>query len=143
MVFTMKIDPYLRKELVKELQYCAKKILEEGDVEKKMYFYRYVWEALDRIIDLSFDPQLLFAQFVIEVSHGTISNRVNQIRVKKDKTIPLVEGVFDLLTKSINELATKIEKDEDIYKTLEQIVKLTYLNTSDGHYQFTKGMIEV
>ena len=139
----MKIDPYLRKELVTELQYCAKKILEEGDVQKKTYFYRYVSNAFNKIMDLSFDPQLLFAQFVIEISHGTISYRVNEIKVEEDSTVPLLEGLFDLLAKSINELATKIEKDEDVYKTLEHIVKLIYLNTPGGHYQFTKGMIEV
>lgn len=139
----MQIDPYLRKELVKEIRYCAGKIVEEEDLQRKTYFYAYAYRAADRIMDFSYDPQIAFTEFVLEISHSTISRRVAQLASQEDTTIPLPEGFFERLAESLNGLATIIEKDEDVYRALEKIVELTYLTSRDGYYQYTKGMMKV
>lgn len=139
----MKLDPYLRKELINEIRFCANKIAEEADLQRKSYFYSHVYGAVGRVLDFSFDRHLILIDFVLEVSHSTISKRINEIVTEEDKTIPMIKGFFEGLVENLNELATKIEKDEDTYKTLEKIVELTYVTTGDGYYQYTKGQIKL
>ena len=139
----MKLDPYLRKELVHDIRFCADKIAEETDFQRKMYFYAYTYGAAGRTMDFVFDKHLILVQYVLEGSHATISKRINAIVADEDKTIPIIKGFFEGLVENLKELATKIEKDEDTYDILEKILELTYLTTGDGYFQYTKGQIEL
>ncbi len=95
-----------------------------------------------KIGDLTYDSQLAFMQFVLEVASSTISDRVDNI-VSENHTIPLVDGFFEKIADGLNELANKIENDEDTYKTLQKIVELSYVTTAAGYHQFLRGMIEL
>ena len=137
----MQINPYLRKELVTGMQFCAKKIMEEQDLRRKMYFHERIPYEISKILEINYDKQLAFIQFVLEVSQSTIADRVASI-VGEDNTIPMIDGIFEGIVKNLNELARKIEKDEDTYKTLEDIAELSYLSTASGYHQYLRGMVK-
>lgn len=139
----MQIDNYMRKELVKEIRYCANKIMEEKDPQRKMYFLSYCSSVVGRVMEFNYDRHLSFMQFVLELSASTISTRVEAIFKEEDGTIPLAEDLLDRLVEGLNELATKIEKDEETHETLEKIVQLAYITTETGHYQHQKGQIRL
>ena len=138
----LNIPKELRGELIKELRFIAKKIIEESDLRRKIYFYSAAYGMTRRVLNFTYDPQINFAEFVLEVTYNTINNRVQSI-IQGDATIPLIDGFFDRLATYLEELALKIERDEDIYKTLEKIVALAHVTTGNGYYLFTKGLIKI
>lgn len=140
---SLQIDTYHRKELVDEIRYCSNKMAEEKDLQRKMYFYGKTFYAVSRIMELGYDRHLNFIELVLEISQKSISARINKITKEEEKTVPLLEGFFERIVENLNKLATKIEKDEDTYETLEEIVKLTYLTTEDGYYQYLRGQIKL
>ena len=139
----MQINNYLRKELVEEIRYCANRIMEERDPQRKILFLNHCSNIVGRIMELNYDRHLSFIQFVLELAGGTVATRVEAIFKKEDETIPLVEDLLDRLVEGLNELAAKIEKDEETNETLEKIVQLAYLTTEIGHYQYQKGQIRL
>jgi len=139
----LQIDNYLRKELVKDLRHCADRIMEERDPRRKLLFFEQCGSMAGSILELNYDKQLNFIQFTLEISAKAISLRTEVIFGEENETIPLVEDLFSRLAEALNELAAKIEKDEEPYKTLEEIVQLTYLTTEAGYYQHQKGQIRL
>ena len=139
----MKLDPYLRKELINEIRYCSNKMIEQKDLQRKMFFYEQIQYAVARTMEFSYDRHLSFIELVLEISHKVISKRVDAIVTEEDTTVPLISGFIERLVENSNELATKIEKDEDTFETLEKIVELTYLTTESGYYQSMKGQIKL
>jgi len=55
----------------------------------------------------------------------------------------LIDGFFDRLAEYVNELALKIENNEETYKTLEKIEVLAHVATGNGYYLYTKGFIKL
>lgn len=139
----MELSPESRKEFVKELRYVSQKILEEEDVRKKIFYYSAAYGIARRLVNLQYDPQVNFMELILEVSYNTIKARIETIVGGRDSTIPLVEGFFDKLAENVNELASKVEKDEDAYGALEKIATLTHVTTGNGYYIYTKGLVKI
>jgi hypothetical protein len=137
------ISPESRKEFVNELRHVSQKILEEEDVRKKIFYYSAAYGIARRLINSQYDPQINFLELILEVSYNTIRARIETILQQQDLTVPIIEGFFDKLAENVNELALKIEKDEDTYKTLEKIAVLTHITTGNGYYLYTKGLIKI
>lgn len=138
----MRINPYLRKELVSDLRFCANKIIEEQDLQRKIYFFQRTYYEAGKIMDINYDPQLAFIQFTLEVTAGTVTDRVGSV-TEGDTAIPLIEGLFEGIAKNLNELANEIEKDEDTYECLQKIVELAYVTTASGYHQYLTGRLKL
>ncbi len=138
----MNIPDPLRKELVRELRHVSKKIVEEEMPQRKVFFYSAAYGIARRILNLSYDPQINLVECILEITFNTINARVQSI-IQGDVTIPLVDGFFSLLATHVMELASRIEKNEDVYKTLESITALAHLTTGNGYYLYTKGVIKI
>ena len=55
----MKISQELKKTLVDELRLVAKKVADEIDVRKKIYFFSAAHAMIYRIFNINFDPELV------------------------------------------------------------------------------------
>lgn len=138
----MNIPKPVREELVNELRFAAKKTSEEPDIRRKIFFYSAAYGVARRVLNSAYDPQILCAEFILEVSYNTINAR-SQAIYQGDTNIPFIEGFFDKLVGCLEELATRIENDEEIYKTLEKIIALTHTTTGNGYYLYVKGMAQI
>lgn len=138
----MPINSYLKKELIDDLRFCTRKIAEEQDLRRKLYFFEKIHHGLGEIMDINYDKKLAFTHFTLEVSRSTIAERVAEILEEND-TIPLLDGIFDALVDNLSELANRIEKDQDTYDILENIVEITYLTTASGYHQHLRGILKL
>jgi len=111
-------------------------------VESKIFYFSSTHGVLSRIFNLQCDPQLIFMHFVLNNAYANINGRINALK-RGDLVIQFHPKFFEKLTESVEVLASKIEKDEDTFKTLEQIALLTFLTTGNGYYLFEKGMINL
>jgi len=139
----MKIDANLRKKLVNEIRFVVEKIRTEKDLRTKIYYYSGVYGEMLRILNIDFDPQLLFAHNVINNSYEMMRVRADTIVLGRDTVIDFPDGFFDRLCSLLEELASNIENDQDIYQTLQNISCLSFVNTGNGYYLFQKGLLKV
>ena len=132
------LEPY-KKILLDEMEFIRKKIIEEPDISDKIYYYSAANGMTRRIVNLKFDPQLQFMDFILNVTYQIMLNRFNTIR-SGDLNVPLDANFFDNLVYCLEELEEKIQQNEDTYLILQKIYNLTSLLEGNGYYLSQKGV---
>lgn len=135
----MRVSEENRKRLVEELRYITDRINKETDLRKKLYFFANVAATIRSVLDFEYDPQLIFAEFVFEVSSNVIGATLEDNLSGKDTSISLIPQLFDQLSLSIEELVVDFEEGQDTYKALQRVVELAHTTTARGYYLYTKG----
>jgi hypothetical protein len=138
----LNISNQTRQELVSELRFVGRKIAEEPDVSKKIYFYSAAFGVFRRLLSTDYDSSMVLAEFVLEVSYNTFNSRATAIR-QGDVKVPFIEGFFDRLVAYLEELARRIAENDNIYPALERIMVLAHITTGMGYYLYVKGMAKL
>ena len=139
----MNISDNFRKTIVSEFRYVAKKMREEEQPSQKLYFFSAAYGVVFRILNLKFDPSLVFIHNILQHTH-TIVNTVDiQIARGEERVIQIPEKVFESLTKALEELSDKIEADKDMSPTLQKISNISYVTTGNGYYLYQKGILKI
>jgi hypothetical protein len=129
----MKLPQQLKTNVISELEFVTKKMKEEPDLTKKIYFYSAVNGALERATRFCSDNELLIAQAIAALSLNLINDRVNHLKIG-DTVVPLPESLFDQLVESVSELKQAIEEDKAVYPALEKIIGIAFVTTGGGFY---------
>jgi len=138
----MEINPEYKKMLVSEFRYAAKLMTENQFAEIKLFYFSSTFGILSRIFNLQYEPQLVFMHAILNNAHGNMIARLQAIK-SGDIVVQFPQEFFEKLTQCVEKLALQIEKDEDTYKTLEEIVLLTFITTGNGYYLFQKGILKI
>jgi hypothetical protein len=135
----MNLPQQLKNNLLNELDFIIKRMREEPDLAKKIYFYSAVNGALDRASRFYFDRELLIAQALMTLSYNTINDRVSRLKMG-DAIVPFTENLVDQLIASVSDLKQAIEENKAVYPALEKAMEVTYMATGPGFY--TRSFIE-
>lgn len=135
----MDISENYRQILADEIEYCVAKIENTPDLMKKAYYYSAVYGMTRRIVNLDFDPQLQFIDFVLNSSYKAILSRLSSA-MSGDTSIPITIDFFNKLSNCLVLLENKIRNDEDTYYVLEKIINLTSTLDGNGYYLLDKGI---
>ena len=138
----MKITPDFRKGIVDEFRSVAKRIREEEDPARKLFFFSATYGIISRVFNFSFDPQLVFIHMVLNECYNTISASVS-VQRGEERPIRVPEELFDKLANATDELADKIENDEDTCETLQKIANIAFSTTGNGYYLYEKGLLSI
>jgi len=138
----MKLSSEYKNILLDEFRFATKMMKEKPDPEDKLFYFSSTYGVLSRIFNLKFDPELVFIHSILNNAHINILNRLNAIK-GGERTVVFPEGYFDKLTEYVEELAEKISKNENVYKTLINIGLLTFLTTGNGAYLLQKGSFKI
>ncbi len=65
------MEQYVKDELVKELRNVSRKMREEADPSKKVFFYSAAYGIVDRSMRYSFGKELLITNTILNSSHIT------------------------------------------------------------------------
>ena len=139
----MEIPRNLREKLVREIRFVVEKIRTEPDLRTKIYYFSGVYAEMLRILNINFDPQLLFAHNLMNNSYQTMRVRADTVVLGRDTTIDFPDGFFDRLCSLLEELANNIANNQNLYQTLQNISCLSYITTGNGYYLFQKGILRV
>jgi hypothetical protein len=129
----MKLPQQLKKNVLNELEFVIKKMREEPDLAKKIYFYSAVSGALERATRFHLDNELLVAHAIMNLSYGIINDRINHLRMG-DTIVPFPDSLLDQLIDSVSELKQAIEEDKATYSALEKIMGIIFVATGPGFY---------
>lgn len=136
-------EPY-KTILVDEIAFVRKKMDEEPDTRKKVYYYSAVHAMIQRVLNMDhdFDRQLIFMFTVLSASYNQMRMRVDQI-VAGDRLITPPENFFGKISIYLQQLEDKIRNSEDTYIILEKIAISSYLLDGNGHYLYQKGWMKL
>ena len=128
----MEIPADLRKKLVSEIRFVIEKIRTEKDLRAKVYYFSGIYGEMLRLLNINFDPQLLFAHNVLNAAYITIRTRADAFVLGRDTVIDFPDAFFDKLNLLLEDLAKSIEQNQEPYKILQDISNLTYIPTGNG-----------
>ena len=132
----MKIPEDFKKYILSEFDFTIKKMREEENPKRKLYFFTASYTTLERFMRYSLDPQLLLTHAVLNLCYGSLDSRLNSV-ARGDSTIEMPEGFDEKLIEYLTELRNEIAEDRDTYQTLEKFVHLAYQTTGAGYYAKT------
>lgn len=135
----MKLPQQLKKNLLNELDFIIKRMKEEPDLAKKIYFYSAVNGALERASRFYFDRELLVAHAIMTLSYNTINDRVSRLRMG-DVVVPFTDNLMEQIIASVSDLKQAVEEDKAVYPALEKAIEATYMATGPGFY--TRSFLE-
>jgi len=137
----MNLPADLRERLVNEIRFVVERIRAEPNVRKKVYYFSGVYGEMFRLLNISYDPQLLFAHNIMSNACQLMRALSDAIELGRDTNVVFPDNFFDRLCVLLEELANQIADDHDTYDTLQAISCLSYINTGNGYYLFLKGIL--
>jgi hypothetical protein len=138
----MRLNPYLKEELVSELKSATKRMKEEADPSKKLFYFSAAYGMTNRVLRFDFSEELLLVDALLTITYNAVNTRL-QIYLSGDRTIPITPEILDGLAECIDDLASAIDKDKPCYEILMRIITLSFLTTGPGHYMAIKGQVKM
>ena len=126
--------------ILQEFDFALGKMEKSNSVTEKLYFYSAIHGVIHRIVNIEYDTELLFVNFILKISYDVIHHSTSGNSGQMNLIVP---ELFDNIEKQVKKLRNNIEKGEDVYKTLEAISILTYTATGNGYYLTQRGTIKL
>jgi hypothetical protein len=141
-VKTMLSNEY-KKIVTDEIYFAANKMESSKDPADKLYYFSAIFGVLHRILNIDYNPDLLFAHFVLRSTHDSFLNRLKAIKQGGDNSVRLSEEQFDKLVLYSIELADNISNNISTDSALKKFVILLYSTTGNGFYLMQKGRLTI
>jgi hypothetical protein len=137
------LSPQMKKILLDEFRYSVEKIEKTPDPIQKLFFFSATFGAIQRVFNIEYDTDLVFAHFVLSETYGAFMSRFRALKDNQDTAVPVLVEQIERLTTLVKELAKKVEGDKEITDTLKKFVVLAYTTTGNGYYLYDKGVLKI
>jgi len=138
----MNISDNSKDIIVKEINYVVNQMEQCSTEEEKLYYFSGVHSMIQRIFNLEYDSELVYAHFILSEAYNAFLQRLGAIKAGQT-LILLSEEHFRKLITITKELAKKIEEKKNIDSTLKKLALLSYTTTGNGYYLFQKGLLKI
>lgn len=135
----MKIPEELKSRLLSELNFVIRKVNEEPDATRKLYFLSAAHGAVGRTMRFNLEPKLVMAHSILNICYSMLLDRFNRVK-RGDLAIQLPEDWPKQVVENLTELRKSIKENQSIYPALEKMILLAYSTTGPGYY--TKSYLE-
>ncbi len=135
----MQIPDELKSRLLSELNFVIRKVSEEPDASRKLYFLSAAHGAVERTMRFHLEPKLVITHTILNVCYSMLLDRFNRVK-GGDIAVQLPEDWSRLAVEYLTELERAISEDKAIYPALEKMILLAYSTTGPGYY--TKSFLE-
>jgi hypothetical protein len=138
----MNISESFKKMLIEEIYFVVERMNKSQNDTEKLFYFSAVYGIFQRIFNLEYDSDLVYAYVILRSTHEEFTNRLRSIQ-QGEAIIPLFKDVFTKLTDTTKELGEDIASNRDFHHTLKKFVLLTYSITGNGHYLMQKGWLKL
>jgi len=138
----MNISDNSKEIIVKEINFAVSMMNESSNVEEKLYYFSGVYSMIQRIFNLEYDSDLIYAHFILRETYNAFLQRLGAIKAGQT-LIPLSDEQFEKLISLTKELEKKIENKKDINATLKELAILSYTTSGNGYYLVQKGLLKI
>ena len=131
------------KAIADELVYVSKRMREEQDVLGKIYYLSGSYVAVQRVMNLEYDDDLVLMHRILMDAYTTINSRVSSVIAGQERVIKMPVEAFDALANCFEELSKVLIEKKDFSKLLARIATIGYIGTGNGYYLYQKGLIKL
>lgn len=139
----MKINPTYKDIIVREIDFVLEKMKQTEDAGERLYFFSGVSGILQRIFNLEYNEDVVFAHLVLRHACDAFMARLGALRENRDLAVKVTDDHLDKLSKLTKRFRTDIAQDRDTYVTLRSFVILAYSTTGNGRYLQEKGLLKI
>lgn len=136
----MDISAQLRDYLVGEWRTVAAGLAAveptHENLPNAVYLLSAVYGSTGRVMNIEYRPELVLIHTVAFASFNAINQRVNELLAGQNPAIGLASQLFARLAEIINDLADRVEKDEDFVSPLTQMAEAGNSTTGNGFYLY-------
>lgn len=138
----MNISDNSRDIIVEEINYVVNQMEQSSTGEEKLFYFSGVYSVIQRIFNLEYDSDLVYAHFILSAAYQSFLQRTQAIK-QGQMLIPFDKEHFGKLTAITEELAKKIKEKKNIDSTLKKLAILSYATLGNGYYLFQKGLLKI
>lgn len=137
----MDISEQFRLKIAEEFKDASTRMAEERSALGKLYWFTAGFNMAQRIMNLEYDPDLLFLFTVCQAAHKQIQGRVAALTTGPELGAGLPDGLFNQLRNLTSELGAAIEANADLTQLLRRVAILGYSATGNGFYLWKRGLL--
>ena len=137
----MKLSIEIKKTLIKEIEFAIEKMQASKDPNSIMFYFSAVYGVLHRIFNIEYDPDLVFAHFVVNGTYQQINARLQA--TETDKRIELPANLFERLIETTKDFLQALMDDRNFYEALKNYTLLGYVTIGNGYYLYQKGLLKI
>lgn len=138
----MKTSESYRKKIVDEIDYVESMMNKTQDIGEKLYLFSAIHGTIQRVFNLEYDSDLVFAHNILQQTHLAFLQRLHAVKTG-DVAVPLLEEQMEGLSAAIKELSEKIGDNNKLDGTLKKFAILAYSTNGNGYYLLRKGLLKI
>lgn len=140
----MPLPKVVQQRLIQEVRFVADKMTDEQNVYKKLYYLSAIHGEIGRVLNWSWNRDLVLIHGVFQHAHQALSARLRAMPDERATTFPAV--IFERLTRAAQDLADLLEKPmerDSLCELLARVSELEYATTGNGSYLIEKGILKL
>lgn len=132
------------QKIVDEIDFVLDKIDPENPPEESLYFFSAVPATINRVFNIRFDQNLLYAFMVLQLTMDALSNSLKNIQNNPRGGVPGIVAPFHFtrLVAITQEFRDKLNDRKNFDATLKKFLLLAYSVTGNGHYLMQRGLLK-
>lgn len=141
----MELPTNLEKIIQDEFEEIVKLIQNSNSPDDKLYYFSASFGVLHRVLNIHFNPTLVFMHQVLQHTHNLFGQRLGNIRPSNSLTNSFPPELFDSLFSNFESLVSSFrdQKVKEIYESLEKITNVGYATTGNGFYLYIRGKLKI
>jgi hypothetical protein len=128
--------------ITNEIKYAIKKMEEVSSIEEKLYYFSAVQGIFNRVFNIEFSQELLFAYFVFNETLKAFQQKLAAMKMG-DLVFVINEEQINRLSELSKEFLIEFEAGKSTDNVLKKIVVLLYSVTGNGNYLMGKGLLKI
>ena len=138
----MVISKKMKEIIVNDVKYALKKMEESPSIEEKLYYFSAVHTVYNRVFNIEFSEDLLFAYFILNQTYQAFQQKLATMKAS-DVVFVIDDSQMQILTKLTKEYLAQFEAGNSTDDVLKRMVVVLYSVTGNGNYLMGKGFLKI
>jgi hypothetical protein len=139
----MNLSPEMKKRFIDEIKFVLKNMRNTNITAQKLYFFSAIHAMAQRILNLEYEPELVFIFEVFQLTYNMLNTRLAALSSGQETGIHMADDLFTKIEDEMEKMVNLVEKDEKSYLVLQRLSNIAYSTTGNGYYLYLKGMLKI
>jgi hypothetical protein len=138
----MKLSKSNKEIILTDLDFILEKMKSTESISEAFYYFTGVNSVLQRVMNIKYDEELLFAYVTTRTVSDLVFERNNAIK-NGETTIDYINDFKGKFLYGLKTLRDSIAEDKDTTKALQRLLALAYSTTGNGYFLLQKGSFKL
>ena len=139
----MNLSAEMKKRFTDEIGFVLKNMKNTTVAAQKWYFFSAIHGMAQRILNLEYEPELVFIFQVFQLVYNTVNTRLVALSTGQEFGISIPENLLTKIEDELEKMASLIEHGQETFPVLQRLINIAYSTTGNGYYLYLKGMLKV